>query len=141
MTVTDHPIVSPYTLKTASVIFQLSGATTSDDFSDHIGEITLNPSAQSGSWVGVTGNTVSDQATATWAATLGLIQDLDDASLLRWLLTNEGQKATCTAVLASGKDTLTFTFTVTPAQIGGAAGSTPLSSSVTVPIDGKPAFA
>ena len=138
MTTIPHPVTDPYVLKTASVLFQLEGATDSDDFSKHIGGITFTPTAQSGSWTGASGNVISEQGIATWAATFGLVQDLDDEGFMLWLLLHEGEKANVTATLKSGTGAFTFTVTLTPAAIGGEVGPNPLSSSVTLPMDGKP---
>lgn len=140
MTVTPHPVSNPYTLKTATCVFEREGATSSDDFSDHIGEITLTPNTASGSWTSITGKVITENGIATWAAGFGLVQDLDDASFLRWLLAHEGEKAEVTATLKGGADSVIFTVTLSPASIGGAAGADPLSSNVTMPIDGKPEF-
>lgn len=140
MSTTPHEVVSPYTLKTATCTFKI-GTATPDDFSDHIGEITLTPTATSGSWTSINGKVITENGIATWAAGFGLVQDLDDASFLRYLLDNEGTKALVEATLANGTDKVTFTVTLAPATIGGASGANPLSSTVTMPIDGKPAFA
>lgn len=133
-----HPVTDFYTLKTASVVFKLDGATDSDDFSDHIGEIAFNPASQTGSWTSINGKVVSENGIATWTATMGLVQDLNDQSFLLWLLEHEGEKASVTATLKSGTGAFTFDVTLTPAQIGGQVGSNPLSSQVTLPMDGKP---
>ncbi len=138
MTTTMHTVGTPYVLKTASVVFTLNGATDSDDFSKHIGEITFTPSATSGSWTGCSGNVISEQGIATWTATFSMIQDLDDDGFLLWLLDNEGAKADFSATLKSGTGAFSGTVTLTPATIGGAPGADPLSSSVTLPMDGKP---
>lgn len=140
MATTAHTVTRPYVLKTAQAIFTRAGAEDADDFSDHIGEVTLTPTSQSGSWTGITGKTISDQGIATWAATLGLIQDLDDNGLLRWLLQHEGEKATLALTLATGADTITIDVTLSPSQIGGAVGPNPLSGSVTLAVDGKPVW-
>lgn len=137
---TAIPVTSPYVLKTASCIIT-RGANAPDDFTKHVDEITLTPAASSGTWVGISGNVIQDQGIATWAATLGLIQDLASTGLLRYLLEHEGEKATIEAALASGSDTLSIEVTLTPATIGGAAGDVnPKASKVTLPMDGKPAF-
>lgn len=138
MAITAHPVVNSFTLKTATVVFKRHGVTDSDDFTEHVGDITLTPSVQSGSWTGCSGNVITDQGIATWAAAFGLTQDLDDNSFLWWLLDHEGEKADVTITLKSGADPVYITVTLSPAQIGGAVGSNPLSSSVTMAVDGKP---
>lgn len=145
MTAIAHEIVSPYTLKTATMTFQLLDATGTptgdvDDFTDHIGSITFTPTAQSGSWTGASGNVVSENGVATWVAGFGLIQDLDAESLLMYLLEHEGVKAKFSGKLKSGTRTVSGIVTLTPATIGGDVGPNPLSSTVNMPMDGKPAF-
>ena len=140
MATIDHPVTLPYVLKTATCVFTRDGATDSDDFTDHVGEITLTPSIQTGSWTGIGGNVISDQGIATWAAQFGLIQDLDENGFLRWLLVHEGEKATVVATLASGADTLTIDVTLSPATIGGAVGPNPLTGTVTMAVDGRPVW-
>lgn len=134
------PVESPYSLKTAKVVITPEGGTASD-FSDHVGEITLTPTAQSASWTAVSGFVLQDVGKSTWACQLGLIQDLADTGLLRYLMTHEGEKALVEATLATGADELSFTVTLSPSTIGGAAGAEPLSGTVTLPVDGAPVWA
>ena len=82
---------------------------------------------------------MSDQSVATWAATLGMIQDVDNTGLVRWLITNEGKKCVLTALLTTGV-TATITVTLSPAQIGGPVGPGYLTDTVTLAADGKPVF-
>lgn len=140
-----HPIVSAYTLKTLTMTFQLldaAGDPTGDveDFTDHIGGVTFKPTSQTGTWTGGSGNVVSEVGTATWVAGFGLIQDLDPESLLMYLLENEGAKAQFSGKLKTGTRTVQGIVTLTPAQIGGEPGANPLSSTVDLPMDGKPQF-
>ncbi len=133
-----HPVVLPYVLKTASCLITRDGAADTDDFTDHVGEITLTPNVQSGSWTGVGGNVISEQGIATWTAGLGLIQDLDANGLLRYLLIHEGEKATIACALVDSADVVTVTVKLSPATIGGPVGSNPLTGTVTMAVDGKP---
>lgn len=141
MATVTHEVGKAFVLKTTSVVFTRDGATDSDDFSKHIGEVAFTPSVQTGTWTGVSGNVISDQGIATWTTTFGLIQDLADNGFLRWLLIHEGEKADAVVTFADGADPCTVTVTLSPAQIGGAVGANPLSSSVTMATDGKPNFA
>ncbi len=134
-----HPVVDPLILKTASVVITREGAPSSDDFSDHVGELTLTPTVSSVSWTGIAGNTVQDTAAPTWAATLGLIQDMDAAGLLRYLMTHAGEKAEVVATFKDLADTVTFDVTLVPAQVGGTPGQF-ATASATLPIDGTPAW-
>lgn len=136
---TPVAVESPYTMKTATVVITPDGGAASD-FSNHIGEITLAPTAQSGSWTAISGYVLQDVGKSTWACTLGIIQDLADSGLLRYLMEHEGEKAEVEATLATGADLLTFTVTLSPSTIGGAAGPNPLSGTVTLPVDGTPVF-
>ena len=139
MAAVAHPITTPLTMKTATVTAAVTGSADTDTLTPQVGEITLTPTTQTGSWTGVSGNVQSDQSIATWAVTLGMIQDIATTGMLRWLLTNEGKKATFTCVLVTGV-TVTFTATISPAQIGGAPSAGPLTSTVTLACDGKPSF-
>lgn len=145
MAVTPIEVVRPFVLKTAKATFAIIDPATGDpgtvqDWSLHIGELTLTPSTQSGSWTGISGNVVSDLSIATWAAQFGLIQDLDDSGFLRWLLEEEGSKAEVVVTFASGADPCTFVVTLTPSTLGGAVGPNPLSGTVTMSVDGRPVF-
>ncbi len=139
MAVVAHPVTTPLTFKVATLTAAVVGATDTDTLTPQVGEITFTPSTQSGSWTGVSGNVVADQGVATWALTLGMIQDVAATGMLRWLLTNEGKKAVFTALLTTGV-TATITATISPAQIGGAVTPGPLTSTVTLACDGKPVF-
>lgn len=139
MATVNHPVTTPLTYKTATVNAIVAGSADTDNLSPQVGELRFVPSTQSGSWTGVGGNVVSDQAIATWAVVVGMIQDVAASGMLRWLLANEGKKATFTALLTTGV-TATFTATLSPAEIGGAPSPGPLSSTVTLAMDGKPAF-
>lgn len=140
MTTTPHPVVHPFVLKTATATFLRASGVDADDFSLHIGEVTLTPATSVGTWTGISGNVVSDQAIATWTAQFGLIQDLEDNGFLRWLLTYEGEKAAVELTLATGADPCTFTVTLSPSTIGGVVGPNPLTGTVSMPIDGRPVF-
>lgn len=138
---TPIPVEKPFVLKTAEVLFfTLDAGGTESDFSDHIGEITLTPTAQTGSWTAVNGKVIQDVAPATWAVQFGLVQDLSDNGFLRWLLQHEGEKADVEITFATGADLLSITVTLSPSTIGGAVGPNPLSGTVTMPVDGKPVW-
>lgn len=139
MAVVAHPVTTPLTFKVATLTAAVVGASDTDTLSPQVSEITFTPSTQSGSWTGVGGNVVQDQGIATWALTLGMIQDVAATGMLRWLLANEGKKAVFTALLTTGV-TATITAVISPAQIGGAVTPGPLTSTVTLACDGKPVF-
>lgn len=139
MATVAHPVTTPLTYKVATLTAAVTGSSDTDTLTPQVSEITFTPTTQSGSWTGVSGNVVSDQSIATWAMKLGMIQDVAASGLLRWLLTNEGKKATFTALMTTGV-TATVTATISPAEIGGAVTPGPLTSTVTLACDGKPAF-
>lgn len=139
MAVVNHPVTTPLTYKVATLTAAVVGSSDTDTLSPQVSEITFTPTSQSGSWTGVGGNVVQDQGIASWALTLGMIQDVSATGMLRWLLTNEGKKATFVALLTTGV-TATIAAMISPAQIGGAVGPGPLTSTVTLACDGKPAF-
>lgn len=139
MAVIAHPVTTPLSYKVATLTGAVTGSADTDTLSPQVSEIRFTPTTQSGTWTGIGGNVVSDQSIATWAATLGMIQDVAATGLLRWLLTNEGKKCTFTALLTTGV-TVTFTATISPAEIGGPVGPGYLTSTVTLAMDGKPVF-
>jgi hypothetical protein len=139
MATIPHPITTPLAFKTTTVNAQVVGATDTDNLTPQVGELRFTPATQTGSWTGVSGNVVSDQSAPVWTVTIGMIQDIAASGMLRWLLSNKGKKATFTALLVTGV-TATFTATISPAEIGGAPSGTPLTSTVTLAMDGDPAF-
>ena len=139
MAVIAHPVTTPLVFKIATLTAAVVGAADTDTLSPQVSEIRLTPSVQSGTWTGVGGNVVSDQGIATWALTLGMIQDVATVGMLRWLLTNEGKKCAFTALLTTGV-TVAITAVISPAEIGGPVAPGPLVSTVTLACDGKPVF-
>ena len=135
----QHPVTSPLSFKTAAVRAAVEVQSDTDEQTPQVGEITFLPSTQTNAWTGVGGNVVSDQSIATWAFTLGLIQDVAEGGVLRWLLEHEGKKCVFTCVLLTGV-TATITATLSPAQIGGPVQAGYLTSTVTLAADGRPVF-
>lgn len=140
MAIVNHPVVNPFALKTATATFTLDGAVDSDNFSDHIGTLTLVPASAAQSWTSINGKTIQDASAATWAAQLGLVQDLDESGFSRWLLAHEGERATAVFTFKTGADTVTIEVILTPAQFGGTADGTLAQATVTLPCDGKPVW-
>lgn len=139
MAVINHPVTTPLTYKIATLTAAVAGETDTDTLSPQVSEIRYTPTTSSQAWTGVGGNVVSDQAVATWAMTLGMIQDVASTGILRWLLTHEGKKAVFTALLTTGV-TVTITAMISPAEIGGPVQPGYLVSTVTLACDGKPVF-
>lgn len=135
------PVVKPFAMKTTRVLIQLDGETDVDDWSDHIDEISITPSLSgSSTFTAVSGAVIQDPGSESWAMGVNLIQDLDPAGLLRWLLTHTGQKATVRARFAAGTtDELVATVTLTSSGFGGKA-ATLAASTGSWAIDGVPAF-
>lgn len=133
-------VSKPYSLKTATATFKADGETSESDFSDHISQIELTPTSTTGSWTSISGKTIQDAAAATWAVTVGLIQDLATSGFMRYLLANAGKKCTCKFTFATGTDPLTLAVTLQPSNIGGSADGNPVAATVSLPVDGTPVF-
>lgn len=134
-----HPVTTPLTFKVAALTAAVEDEPDTDTLTPQVSQIEFTPTTQSGSWTGVSGNTVSEQGIASWALTLGMIQDVSANGMLRWLLQHEGKKAEFTALLTTGV-TAVITAVITPATIGGAVTPGPLTSTVTLACDGRPVF-
>lgn len=128
-----------FAMKTTKATFTPIDAESGEtvDYSDVINEITLTPSAGS-TQMAVSGANYGGQA--SWSVNLGLFQDIEKEGLLRFLLENEGKKYTALFEFVKGKDPLEAVVTISPASIGGAASNDIATSTVTLPIDGKPVF-
>lgn len=134
------PVTNPYTLKTATVLFQVEDSSEVSDFSSHIHEVTFNPSTSSTSWTAVNSYVISDAAPATWSLNLGLVQDLEPTGLLRFLLANEGKRAKLLTTFKDGTEPCLTDVTLSPASFGGTAGPNIAQSTVTLPVTGRPDF-
>lgn len=129
-------LTSPYKLDDATMTIDAL------DFTAAIGGVEFVPSASTGAWRGIGGNTIQGTSVATWVCNINFAQDLDPDGLLRFLLDNEGESVQAVFTATAGGPTITATVHITPGTIGGQAETTPiLASSVSLPVDGKPAFA
>lgn len=138
---TSHPVTRPFSLKTASAHFKLAGGTTVEDFSDHIDEITLTPTQSTSTpFIAINGKTIQENGAATWTVTNNLVQDLDSAGFLRWLLDHAGQKCEVLYTFAQGTDPLPVTVTLATPGMGSKADGNIAVTSVTMPIDGAVNF-
>ena len=127
-----------YALKTATATFTpLTGGAAATDFSDHITSLQLTPSNPATVPV-ISGRKYSGRA--SWDAQIGLVQDLDGTGFLRWLFEHEGESFTANFTFADGSDPVTCEIVAVPAAIGGTAGDDLQTSSVTCPINGRPAW-
>lgn len=128
------PLAEPYSMNAATLSID------ADDFTAAVSQVQLDPTTQTGTWRGIGGNVRRAQSAAEWSCTLGLAQDLDPAGLLRYLLDHEGETKTATLTPKSGGPSIEVDLIISPASIGGTAGSDLATSSATLAVDGKPAF-
>lgn len=136
MSETEHPVLKPLTLKTAAVVFKLSGALNTDDFSDHIGEVTVTPKAAT-SFTAINGKSIT---ASTYDLTFGLVQDTDPTGFLRWLFDNEGSNGQVLVTFENGTDPMLAQVAISAAAVGGRADGSVLQSSVTLTAGAKPAW-
>lgn len=127
-------VQQPYSLKQATLVVA------SDDYTATVGGVKFDPSSQAATWRGIGGNVLRDQSTAEWSCTLDLLQDLASTSLYRYLSANEGQKKACVFTPLAAGPSISATLTMSPATIGGTAGGEFAVASVTLAVDGKPAW-
>lgn len=126
-------VTSPYAMKAATLKIE------ADDYTAHVNQAEFQPSSSTGSWTGIGGNVIQDQSIATWTLALGLVQDDDATGLLRYLFDHEGEVKTIElAPRGVGGTKWTAEVTITPANIGGTASNTPVGSTVSLPVNGKP---
>lgn len=93
----------------------------SDNHQAALDAVTFTPSADSQTWTGLAGNSVTDQSTATWVAALSYMQDWDTVnSLSRYLFANEGNTVAAVFRPRSGSGpSFAANLVVTPGAIGG----------------------
>ncbi len=128
------PLASHYAMNDARLSIDI------DEFTAAVSQVQFDPSAQTGTWRGISGNVVRAQSAAEWSCTLGLAQDLAPAGLLRYLLDHEGETKTVVFTPVDGGPTVTADLIMTPGTIGGTAGSDVATSTVTLAVVGKPVF-
>ena len=133
---TPRPVAKPFALKTLETLFKLPASPDPDDFSDHVSQLQLVPTAGSASWTSGNGKTIQRMAAATWAVTLGLVQDLDPSGLLRYLIQHEGDQAQLLATFEDGTDPLRVEVTLSPAGFGGTADGSIAATTVTLAVSG-----
>lgn len=127
--------VQLFAMKTSTVKFTALEGSEEHDFSDHITNLTFNPSKGSSTPV-VSGRKYSGKS--SWSISLGLVQDLDQSGLLRFLMANDGKKMKLEVTFLDNTDTLICDVNIAPAGIGGAAGTDLPTSSVDLEVDGTP---
>ena len=112
-----------------------------DDFKKHVSGVTFTPSTSPLTWTGLGGNTHSNQAQATWTATIDYVQDWTSAkSLSRYLYENEGHTVAATFRPTAGAGGhFSVSLVLTPGAIGGQVNAY-ATTSVTLGCDSKPAW-
>lgn len=128
------PLTSPYVMQEATLEIDV------DDFTEAVSEVTFTPSATVSTWRGIGGNVRRASATAEWTLTLGHAQDLAPTGLTRYLLDHEGETKTVTLTPLTAGPSITADVIISPATIGGSAGSELTPGTVTLAVDGKPVF-
>jgi len=124
---------NPLFLKSATIT--VSGV----DYADLITNVVFTPTTPTLTHKGISGKVASSVGATEWTVTFDYAQSYDTAGSLALKLFNDAGK-TATAVFkpeAAGAATITATVTLLPGNLGGAIDSA-ATSSVTLPIDGKP---
>lgn len=127
-------VTSPYSLKNAVLSIDV------DDFSQHVSQVEFAPSTSQSTWRSINSHVIRDQSTAEWACTLGLVQDLNPDGLFRYLLEHEGEKKDVTFTPLVSGPSITATLVISPSNIGGTADGNTATATVSLVVDGKPAF-
>lgn len=112
-----------------------------DSYEGHVSQVEFVPSPVLASWKGLKPGAVHQFAgLATWVVNLALAQDWETTNALsRYLHDHEGEKVVVTFEPVNGGTPVTATIIIVPGSIGGTVDSVAVSS-VSCPVDGKPAF-
>lgn len=130
--------IAPAPLFLANATVQIG----TDSYEQALSSVELTPTTSTVQFKGLTPTAIFNFATpSTWVAALTFAQDWATAgSLANYLFANEGESVTMTFVPAVDDDdspTITATVTIVPGSIGGAGGAVS-TSTVSLPVDGKP---
>lgn len=128
------PLTNPYSMNAAQLSIDV------DDFTAAVSQVQFDPAVQTTRWRGIGGNVISGQSVAEWTCQLGIAQDLAPLGLLRYLLDHEGETKQAVLVPEDGGPSITVELVIAPATIGGTAGADLTTSSVSLAVNGKPAF-
>lgn len=121
--------------------FMKSATVTIDgvEYADLISNVVFTPTTASLEFKGISGKVATSVGATTWAVTFDYAQSYDTAGSLALKLFNDaGDKVT--AVFkpeAAGAASVSATITLLPGSFGGAVDAA-ATSSVTLPVDGKP---
>lgn len=123
-------------------LFMKSATLTIDsvDYADLISNVVFTPTTPTVSHKGISGKVATSVGATEWAVTFDYAQSFDTAGSLALKLFNDsGDKveAVFKPEGAAAATTVTATVTLLPGSLGGAVDSA-ATSSVTLPIDGKP---
>lgn len=123
------PLVLPFSMDDAVLTL---GA---DDYTEAITDVALVPTAST-PVKGVGGNQV--QGRATWSLNGSLMQDADPAGLQRYLFDNEGNTVAFSLTPTDGGTPWTGQVVLSPTAIGGARSDQVVTTSFSLPINGRP---
>lgn len=110
-----------------------------DDYTAAVTQVEFTPSTATSTVRTIDGVAHKDQSTAEWNCTIGFIQDLAPAGLLRYLLDNDGQSKDVVFTPETAGPTIAATLVVSPGAVGGTAGADLAVGSVTL-VSTKPVF-
>lgn len=126
-------LTSPYAMKAATLVVD------GDDYSQAVSQAEFQPATSQGTFTSISGHTVTEASPATWTLALGLAQDDNPAGLLRYLYDHEGEAVEVTLQPRDGGTVWAATVILTPGNIGGTAGNSPVTAQVNLPVNGRPA--
>ncbi|WP_157357053.1 hypothetical protein [Arthrobacter sp. U41] len=123
-------------------LFMKSATLTIDgiSFEDLVSNVVFTPTTPTTSFKGISGNVATSIGSTEWAVTFDYAQSFDTAGSLALKLFNDsGEKVSVIFKPegAAAATTVTATVTLLPGTMGGAVDAAS-TSSVTLPVDGKP---
>lgn len=126
-------LTNPYALKTGTLTIA------TDDFTAAVTQVEFSPSTSQSTVRTIDGVAHKEQATAEWSVTVGFVQDLAPAGLMRYLLNNDGQTKAAVFTPETGGPSIAANIVISPGTIGGTAGPDLAVGAVTL-ASSKPVF-
>lgn len=126
-------LTNPYAIKSATL------SIAADDFTAAVTQVEFTPSVAASTVRTIDGVAHREQSTSEWTCSVGFVQDLAAAGLMRYLLTNDGLSKAVTFVPEAGGPSISATLIMAPGAIGGTAGPDLAVGSVTL-ASSKPVF-
>jgi hypothetical protein len=126
-------------MSTATITIGLGGAP-GDDYTAAVSQAQFDPAFSSNTWTGIGGDALTFTSPASWSLVLAIAQDLAPAGLLRFLFDHAGESATVTLTPLAAEDPITATVILAPGSIGGSADGSAAVATITLGVQGKPAF-